>query len=152
MIFMPFASRTSRSSALSVIICFIVVWFLITATKIRRFFYISKFFLTFFILFFIECNHTYIYSDFPACWCSSLFRLSCVPVVLFRSCSGRVPVFVVCPDGYLLYIRAYIRAHTHAHGDFQIVIFRLRRNFQTAIFRYNRNFQSTNGNFQTTKT
>ena len=46
----------------------------------------------------------------------SLFRWSCVSVVLFRSCAGRVPVLVVCSIS--TYIHAYTRAHTHAHGDF----------------------------------
>ena len=55
---------------------------LISVTKIRRLFYISKFFLTFFILFF-HCIRKYIYM--PVVLCSSLFR-RCV-----RRCAGPGP-------------------------------------------------------------
>ena len=100
-----------------IIICFIVVWFLITATKIRRLFHISKFFLTFFILFFIACNYTYIcrlfrFAGVPLFSGGRVFRWSCVPVVC-RSWS--CVLMIICPHSYA---RAYTRTHTRAHGDF----------------------------------
>ena len=183
----PLAVRTSRSSVLSVIICFIVVWFLITATKLQPFFLFANFFLTFLYKMFreryyksfsvrmkiityntvitfchlvevaifavgdffslfsiavfnIPISHriiillfllqsycffryfqiflTFFYwsrADLPTIakfiLSYSLFRWSCVPVVLFRSCAGRMPVLVVCPVS-LNHTRVHIHART----------------------------------------
>ena len=130
------------------------VCFLITATKIRRLFLISKFFLTFLILFFFSFNHSYIFR---------LFRFAGVLPFsgdrVFRWCPdpgpgpgpgpGRVSCF---PQSYT---HTYTRTHTRAHGDFQTIIFRPLRNFQTdRDFQFlspYRNFWNTNGNFQTAK-
>ena len=85
--------------------------------KVITFFRIYKFFLTFFILFFIVCKHIYI----------QVSRFASVPLFsgcrVFRSCvgpgpgpgpgPGRVPVLVVCPD-FLNHTHIHTRVHIHA--------------------------------------
>ena len=97
---------TFFSLTLIVLSLFILLCCLITATKIRRVFHISKFFLTFFILFFIACNHTYIFRLFRFAWVLTF------PVVV---CSVGVPVVVVCPV-FLNHTRVHARTYTRARG------------------------------------
>lgn len=87
--------------------CFHIALFFDYGYKVTTNFYTCKFFLTFFVLFFIAREYTYI---------CRFSRWSCVPVVWWSCSGGGVPV--VCRSWSCVRVtifRNQMHAHTYAH-------------------------------------